>query len=83
MFFLQKRYSLKLCIWYVKKVAVKLHFWYIFDTQLVCLENTLLVCNAKNIPHNDMYIKNVSLAPQKHIKKFVWAKINSSFSAKL
>ena len=72
MFFLQKRYSLKLCIWYVKKVAVKLHFWYIFDTQLVCLENTLLVCNAKNIPHNDMYIKNVSLAPQKHIKKFVW-----------
>ena len=53
-------------------MAVKLHFWYIFDTQLVCLENTLLVCNAKNIPHNDMYIKNVSLAPQKHIKKFVW-----------
>ena len=44
----------------------------IFDTVLVYLKNTLLVCNTKNIPLNDMNIKNISLATQKHIKKSVW-----------
>ena len=48
MFLLQKRYSLKLCIWYVQTAEVKLHFWDIFDTFLVYLKNTLLVCITKN-----------------------------------
>ena len=73
MFLLQKRYSLKLCIWYVHSVQTaeaKLHFWYIFDTFLGYLKNTLL--EYQNIPPNDMNIKNISTATQKHIKKSVW-----------
>ena len=80
MFLLQKRYSLKLCIWYVQTAEVKLHFWDIFDTFLVYLKNTLLVCNTKNIPSNDMNIKNISLATQKRIKKFVWVRLKFSCS---
>ena len=56
----------------MQTAEVKLHFWDIFDTFLVYLKNTLLVCNTKNIPPNDMNIKNISLATQKHIKKSVW-----------
>ena len=68
MFLLQKLYS-KLCTFGMYKQWKLNYTCGIFLTLSWFAPKLHTLCDTKNVPHNDMNIKNISLATQKHIKK--------------